>query len=49
MSEGKTYRIAVIPGDGTGPEVIREGVKVLSAAAEKFGFDLKCNYFDWGG
>jgi len=49
MSEGKTYRIAVIPGDGTGPEVIREGVKVLSAAAEKFGFDLKFNYFDWGG
>ncbi len=29
----KTYKIAVIAGDGTGPEVMREGVKVLQAAA----------------
>ncbi|HIE33069.1 MAG TPA: 3-isopropylmalate dehydrogenase, partial [Thermodesulfobacteriaceae bacterium] len=41
--------IAVIPGDGTGPEVIREGVKVLQAAAGRFGFNLDLNYFDWGG
>ena len=34
----KSYRIAVIPGDGTGPEVVREAVKVLDAAAAKFGF-----------
>jgi len=34
----KTYNIAVIGGDGTGPEVVREGVKVLHAAAAKFGF-----------
>ncbi|MDP2753886.1 MAG: isocitrate/isopropylmalate family dehydrogenase, partial [Nitrospirota bacterium] len=27
----KSYNIAVIPGDGTGPEVIREGIKVLDA------------------
>ncbi len=46
---GKSYNIAVIPGDGTGPEVIREGVKVLDAASERFGFSLKYNYFDWGG
>ncbi len=49
MAEGRTYRIAVIPGDGTGPEVIREGVKVLEAAAGRFGFKLDLNYFDWGG
>ncbi|NPA48408.1 MAG: 3-isopropylmalate dehydrogenase [Thermodesulfobacteria bacterium] len=45
----RSYKIAVIPGDGTGPEVIREGVKVLDAAAERFGFTLKYNYFNWGG
>ncbi|MBX6423573.1 3-isopropylmalate dehydrogenase [Thermosulfurimonas sp. F29] len=49
MAEARRYRIAVIPGDGTGPEVIREGVKVLQAAAGRFGFDLELNYFDWGG
>ncbi len=31
-------RIAVIPGDGTGPEVVREGLKVLEAAAASSGF-----------
>lgn len=45
----KTYNIAVIPGDGTGPEVVREGVKVLQAAAAKFGFGLNLNYYDFGG
>ena len=30
---GKTYKIAVLPGDGTGPEVVAEGLKVLAAAA----------------
>ena len=30
----KNYKIAVIPGDGTGPEVVREGLKVLQAAAK---------------
>jgi 3-isopropylmalate dehydrogenase len=34
----KSYRIAVIPGDGTGPEVIDEGLKVLDAAQSRFGF-----------
>ena len=34
----KTYKIAVIGGDGTGPEVIREGLKVLAAAGKKYNF-----------
>ena len=34
----KSYKIAVIPGDGTGPEVVAEGLKVLKAASKKFGF-----------
>ncbi len=36
------YKIPVIPGDGIGPEIIREGRKVLEAAGERFGFDI-----DW--
>ena len=35
----KTYNIAVIPGDGTGPEVVAEGLKVLKAIGRK-GFPL---------
>ncbi|MGE4564685.1 MAG: 3-isopropylmalate dehydrogenase [Victivallaceae bacterium] len=46
---GKTYKIAVLPGDGTGPEVVAEGMKVLKAAAKKFGFAIKSDSFDWGG
>jgi len=42
-------KIAVIPGDGTGPEVIHEGVKVLKAAARKFRIDLEFREFDYGG
>ncbi|OGX46592.1 MAG: 3-isopropylmalate dehydrogenase [Omnitrophica WOR_2 bacterium RIFCSPLOWO2_12_FULL_51_8] len=45
----KTYRIAVIPGDGTGPEVVREGLKVLDAAAEKFKFACEKKIFDFSG
>ena len=45
----KNYKIAVIPGDGTGPEVVREGVKVLQAAARKFGFKLDLTNYDFGG
>jgi 3-isopropylmalate dehydrogenase len=44
-----TYKIAVIPGDGTGPEVTVEAVKVLKAAADKFGFKLEMTEFDFGG
>ena len=45
----KTYNIATIPGDGTGPEVVREGRKVLAAAANKYGFKLNFEEFDFGG
>ena len=45
----KSYQIAVIPGDGTGPEVINEGRKVLQAAAAKYGFNLAMSDFDFGG
>jgi len=45
----KSYNIAVIGGDGTGPEVAAEGVKVLQAAAEKFDFSLNFTDFDYGG
>jgi 3-isopropylmalate dehydrogenase len=44
-----TYKIAVMPGDGTGPEVTVEAVKVLKAAAAKFGFKLDLTEFDFGG
>ncbi len=45
----KTYKIAVIPGDGTGPEVINEGLKVLDAAADKFSFKYEKIVYDVGG
>ena len=43
------HRIAVLPGDGTGPEVVAEGLKVLEAAAAKFGFKYETTPFDLGG
>jgi 3-isopropylmalate dehydrogenase len=43
------YRIAVIPGDGTGPEVTREGIKVLEAVAGVEGFDFESTIFNYGG
>ncbi len=42
------YRVAVIPGDGVGNEVAAEAVRVLEAAAGRFGFDLETESFDWG-
>ncbi|PSW15127.1 3-isopropylmalate dehydrogenase [Photobacterium sanctipauli] len=44
-----TYKIAVLPGDGIGPEVMQQAHKVLDAAQEKFGFTLTCNEYDVGG
>ncbi len=41
------HRIAVIPGDGIGKEVMPEGLRVLDAAARKFGIDLALDHFDW--
>jgi 3-isopropylmalate dehydrogenase len=43
------HRIAVLPGDGTGPEVVAEGLKVLEAAAARFGFKYETTSFDFGG
>jgi tartrate dehydrogenase/decarboxylase/D-malate dehydrogenase len=44
----KTYRIAAIPGDGIGNEVIPAGIEVLEALAAKQGFALAFERFDWG-
>jgi tartrate dehydrogenase/decarboxylase / D-malate dehydrogenase len=41
------HRIAVIPGDGIGNEVVPEGQRVLEAAARRFGFELGWTEFDW--
>src|ERR1700756_5688128 len=46
----KTYRIAAIPGDGIGAEVVSAGVEVLQALAKREGrFQFKVDHFDWGG
>ena len=45
----KFYDIACIPGDGIGPEIVREGMKVLNAAAEVEGFSLNYTHYPFGG
>ena len=40
MKTNRVHRVAVIPGDGIGKEVVPEGIRVLEAAAKKFGFDV---------
>lgn len=45
----KSYNIALMPGDGTGPEVLREGVKVLDVAAAKHDIKLSYSEYDFGG
>ena len=45
----RQYKIAVIAGDGTGPEVTAEALKVLNAASKKNGFKLTLTAFDFGG
>ena len=42
------YKIAVIPGDGTGPEVICQGLKVLAAVSQKYNFKYETKTFDFG-
>src|SRR5678816_3421709 len=42
-----THRIAVIPGDGIGKEVLPEGIRVLEAAGRRFGVDFSWTHFDW--
>ena len=41
-------RIAVVPGDGIGPEVIEAGLKVLQAATERTGTPMTWDMKDWG-
>ncbi len=43
------YTIAVVPGDGTGPEVINEGLKALKALSEKTRFTYQTVVYDFGG
>jgi tartrate dehydrogenase/decarboxylase / D-malate dehydrogenase len=43
----RTHRIAVIPGDGIGKEVVPEGLRVLERAAARFGIGLEFAHFDW--
>ncbi len=43
------YKIAVVPGDGTGPAVVVEALKVLNAVAQKFNFSYETETFDFGG
>jgi len=47
-TDSPSKRIAVIPGDGIGPEVIAEAIKVLNAAVSKSGKNLALTNFDWG-
>ncbi len=49
MEHKKTYRVAVLPGDGTGPEVIREALKALEAVSQREGFSIEQAHFDLGG
>jgi 3-isopropylmalate dehydrogenase len=45
----KSLNIALMPGDGTGPEVLAEGVKVLEAAGKKYGLSFNFTHYDFGG
>jgi len=46
---GRSFRIGVLPGDGTGPEVVREGLRVLEAVRRLEGFEAELVEFDLGG
>ena len=47
MSTNRVYRVAVIPGDGIGKEVVPEGIRVLEAAGKRFGFEVRQDWFDF--
>jgi 3-isopropylmalate dehydrogenase len=49
LSTGKQHKIAVIGGDGTGPEVAREGLKVLEAVSKLEGFRYSLDHLNYGG
>ncbi|TYA78738.1 tartrate dehydrogenase [Seonamhaeicola marinus] len=44
----KNYKIAVVPGDGIGKEIVPEGLRVINAVAEKHGFSIDTEEFAWG-
>jgi 3-isopropylmalate dehydrogenase len=48
-TNNRRYSIAVVPGDGTGPEVVAEGLKVLKAASKIYGFKYDLTEYDLGG
>ncbi|MBV8776031.1 MAG: tartrate dehydrogenase, partial [Alphaproteobacteria bacterium] len=43
----KSYRVAVIAGDGIGKEVVPEGIRAMEAAARRYGFGFAWKEFDW--
>ena len=45
----RTYNIAVLKGDGIGPEIVNEAIRVLDKAGEKFGFAMNYQYALLGG
>ena len=47
MAGARNYKIAVIPGDGIGHEVVPEGIRVVEAAGKRFDFSLEWRHFDW--
>jgi len=47
MTQANTYRIAVIPGDGIGKEVVPEGLRVLEAVASRYGCGFEFDHFDF--
>ena len=49
MGKGKVYKIGVIPGDGIGPEVIKEGLKVIQSVSERYNFSIETTHYDFGG
>ena len=44
----KTYKIAVVNGDGVGHEIVPAGIKVMDKVAKKYGFKLEYKFFPWG-
>jgi 3-isopropylmalate dehydrogenase len=49
MGKGKVYKIGVIPGDGIGPEIIKEGLKVIQSVSERYNFSIETTHYDFGG
>jgi Isocitrate/isopropylmalate dehydrogenase len=47
-SGSQVHKIAAMPGDGIGKEVMPEGLRVLDAASRRFGFELKVDHINWG-